>query len=157
MHLKHYDEKNNVYFITTVTKDREPVFNDELACQLFINLLTYYKIKYYINIKAFVIMPDHIHLIIQSLGEQSISDFMKMLKGNFTRYYNEIINKNCHSKFQRGFYDKIIRNEIQLNEIFYYIHNNPVKRGLVCDPQNYHYSSYKFYYENDSRFKLLLM
>ena len=152
---KHYYEENYYYFITTVTQDRKPIFNDKQACELFMNLITYYKLSSQYNIKAFVIMPDHIHLIMQPLGDSNISDIMKQIKGSFSRYYNQI-NKASGTVLQKGFYDNVIRSEKQYHEITDYIHYNPVQKGIVAEAQDYLYSSYKYYFENDDRFVLLL-
>ena len=157
MKLQHYNEINNVYFITTITKNRKPIFNDKLACDLFINLITYYKLKYSCKIYAFVIMPNHIHFIIQISNNISISTFMKLLKGTFSRYYNELSKNNSTSIFQEGFYDNIIKNEFELNSIIDYIHNNLIKANIAYEYKNYFYSSYNFFYENDKTFNLLLI
>ncbi|MGG7164520.1 REP-associated tyrosine transposase [Clostridium ihumii] len=157
MKLQHYNELNNVYFITTITKNRKPIFNDKLACDLFINLITYYKLKYSCKIYAFVIMPNHIHFIIQISNNISISTFMKLLKGTFSRYYNELSKNNSTSIFQEGFYDNIIKNEFELSSVMNYIHNNPIKANIAYEYKDYFYSSYTFFYENDKTFNLLLI
>lgn len=155
MSLKHYYEENHYYFITTVTANRKPIFNDKLACELFLNLLTYYKFSCNYNIFAFVFMPDHVHVIIQPLGEDNISTIMKKVKGSFSRYYNRLKN-TTGTVLQKGFYDNVIRSEKQYHEITDYIHYNPVQKGIVAEAQDYLYSSYKYYFENDDRFVLLL-
>ncbi len=156
MSPKHYYEKNNLYFITTVIKDRRPIFKDELSCELILNIITYHRFRCNYNIKAFVIMPDHIHIIIQPKGKDDISDIMKKLKGSFSRYYNKI-NKTSGTIFQKGFYDNVIRTEKQLHETIDYIHYNPVKNGMVLEAKDYLYSSYRYYYENDDEYNLLMM
>ncbi|SHI62227.1 REP element-mobilizing transposase RayT [Geosporobacter subterraneus DSM 17957] len=156
MSPKHYYEENNFYFITTVTENRVPIFKDYLACELLISLLTYHKFSCNYNLKAFVIMPDHVHLIIQPMGKDNISDIMKRIKGNFSRYYNRI-HKRSGTVFQKGFYDTAIRDEKHCCETIDYIHYNPVKKGIVIEAKDYLYSSYKFYCENDEKFLLLLM
>ena len=156
MSLKHYHEKNNLYFITTIIENRRIIFKDEFACDLFVNLLTYYKFSCDYNIKAFVIMPDHVHLIIQPIGKYNISEIVKKIKGSFSRYYNKQ-NKTSGTVFQKGFYDSIIKTEEQLYKTIEYIHYNPVKKGIVAEMGDYLYSSYNFYYKDDDRFKLILI
>lgn len=156
MPLKHYHQKNTPYFITTVTKNRVEIFNDKLACQLFTTYLIYYKFKCCYNIKAFVIMPDHIHLILQPLGEDNISDIMKKLKASFSITYNKL-TKSQGAIWQKGFYEKAIRDAKALNEVTEYIHYNPVRKKLVIEPKRYKFSSYNYYYENDDEFKILMI
>ena len=156
MSPKHYYEEKNFYFITTVTENRVPIFEDILACKLFINLLIYYKFNCNYNVMAFVIMPDHVHLILQPTGNENISDIMKKIKGSFSRYYNKL-NKRSGTVFQKGFYDTIIKDENHLNETIAYIHYNPVKNGIVFEAKDYPYSSYNYYHEEDDGYRLLLM
>lgn len=155
MSPQHYYEENHYYFITTVTQNRKPLFNDKLACELFINLLTYHKFSSSYNIKAFVIMPDHVHFIIQPMGKYNISEIMKKIKGSFSRYYNQL-NKSTGTVLQKGFYDTVIRSEKQLREIMDYIHHNPMQKGIVSEVQDYYYSSYSYYFDSDDRFGLVL-
>ena len=153
---KHYYEKDNYYFITTVTENRNLIFKDIISCDLLMNLITHYKFTCSYNIKAFIIMPDHLHLIIQPVGEENISDIMKKIKGSFSRYYNKL-NKTTGTLFQKGFYDQLIKTEKQLHETINYIHYNPVKNGLVEEAKDYIYSSYNFYFQRDNRFQLIMM
>lgn len=155
MSLKHYHEKGSYYFITTVTQDRNPIFAYQINAELLVNILTYFKFKNNYNISAFVIMPDHVHFIIQPLCEDTISDIMKNIKGNFSRFYNKL-NSLSGTVFQKGYYDTVIKSDIQLNETIKYIHDNPIKKDLVSKPGEYQYSSYRYYYNEDSKFELLL-
>lgn len=155
MSLKHYHEKGNYYFITTITKDRDPIFTSPINADLFITLLTYFKFKNNYNIIAFVIMPDHVHIVIQPLGEDTISDIMKNIKGSFSRYYNKL-NNSSGTVFQKGYYDTVIRDDKQLHETMEYIHHNPVKKEIVSETKEYEYSSYGYYFHGDKRFELLL-
>lgn len=152
---KHYYEEKYYYFITTITEKRIAIFKDKLACELFLNILTYYKFSCNYNVFAFVIMPDHIHLVLQPTGKENISEIVKKLKGCFSRYYNKIY-KTTGAIFQKGFYDVVIRNEAQLNETIEYIHYNPVKKGIVTEAKAYPYSSHNYFYEMDERYKFYL-
>lgn len=152
---KHPIEQNMLYFITSVTENRKQIFSNNLACELFLNILTYNKFYCDYNIYAFIIMPDHFHIIIQPTGEMNISEIMKKIKGNFSRFYNKIFN-NQGKVLQKGYYDKIIRDEKHLIEIIEYIHNNPINKGIVENVDDYIYSSYH-YYNNENRHYELLM
>ena len=81
--LRRYLEPGASYFVTSVVKDREKIFLSEKACKLLIVTMQFY--KYYLDYKiyAFVIMPDHIHAIIQPGDEFNISVIMNKIKGNF--------------------------------------------------------------------------
>ncbi|MDR5659791.1 transposase [Serpentinicella sp. ANB-PHB4] len=156
MSLKHYYEENCYYFITTITENRESIFKDPIICDLLIHILTQYKLQCPFNLKAFVVMPDHIHLLLQPTGKENISEIMKKVKGSFSRYYNRL-QKRTGSVFQKGFYDMAIRNDNQLLEVMEYIHHNPCKKGIDLVPEDYTYSSYNFYFNADRKFELLMM
>jgi REP element-mobilizing transposase RayT len=85
-----------IYFITTVTKDRYPYFENDLLCQLFIEELKLCKKSKGFKMYAFCILHDHIHLMVEPNDEYNISHIMKSLKENFSRDANKLIltNKN---------------------------------------------------------------
>lgn len=93
MKLREHRE-GSYYFITTVTQNRNPIFTSTINAELFTTLLIYFKLKSNYNVSAFVIMPDHVHIIIEPLGEDTISDIMKNIKGNFSIFYNKLNNSS---------------------------------------------------------------
>ena len=155
MALKRFYEQNIPYFITSVTENRKEIFSNKLAGDLLINILLHYKFTCSYNVSAFVIMPDHFHLIVNPYGNNNISEIMKMIKGSFGRFYNKLTGSSG-TVLQKGFFDEAIRNEKQLLETINYIHANPVRKGLVDNIEKYHYSSYGFYHGKDKNFELLL-
>lgn len=153
--LKRYYESQTPYFITSVTDGRKQIFTDRLACELLLNILTYHKFSCCYHVYAFVIMPDHLHIIVEPHSEMNISQIVKRIKGAFARFYNQIKDSEG-AVWQNGFYDRGIRGRTELNEVITYIHNNPLRKGLVKEVGEYHYSSYLFYEINDRRFEILL-
>ena len=125
--LRRYLEPGASYFVTSVVKDREKIFLSEKECKLLMVTMQFY--KYYLDYKiyAFVIMPDHIHAIIQPREEFNISVIMNKIKGNFGNNYNKIVGKQG-KVWQSRFYDEGITNMKELMEKIQYIHNNPVRR-----------------------------
>ena len=91
-------------------------------------------------------MPDHLHLIIHPLGIYNFSYIMKMIKGSFTRKLNKSSGKTGHI-WQKGFYDECIRDGLHLLNVLEYMHNNPIKAGLVRAPEEYPFSSYNHYFQ----------
>ncbi len=153
--IKRYHEENIAYFITAITQDRAEIFTDPLACEMLINIATYYKFSCDFNVYGFVVMPDHFHMIIQPYGDVMLSEIVKRIKAGFSRYYNKI-NKTQGSVWQKSFYDRGIRNKTMLEEILVYMHNNPHRKGLVDDISKYSYSSFNYYNHGDKRYQLLL-
>lgn len=104
--------------------------------------------KYYLDYKiyAFVIMPDHFHAIIQPGEEFNISVIMNKIKGNFGNKYNKITGREG-KVWQSRFYDEGIRDRKELLSKIEYVHNNPVRAGIVKTAGEYEFSSYNYYYE----------
>ena len=86
-------------------------------------------------------MPDHAHLLIELYHDNSgkeiaLGKVLQSIKG----YSAREINKGRHTRgkfWQDEYFDRIVRNEVELKEKWNYIRNNPVKKNLSEDPENY--------------------
>jgi len=156
---------NGVYFVTTTVVDFLNVFNDAKCCELLIKNILYYQQRYEFTIIAYVIMPSHFHWITSiDINKGSISDIMRDIKKYSAWDIFEHL-KNNNSKYLQNFYkaanpgngqkmkfwmkrfdDEVIKNKEMLLSRISYIHNNPIKAGLVERPEEYAYSSARNYY-----------
>lgn len=80
-------------------------------------------------------MPDHVHaiLIITSTAGQigyCLSDVMEVLKGSSARSINHVRGTQGSPVWQRGYYDRIIRNESELEKFRNYLQTNPLRKKL---------------------------
>ena len=92
--LRRFYQRGAVYFITTYTKNRYPFFKEDVFCEVLsyeVDILS--RMKEFIT-HAYVIMPDHLHILIQPEGETNISKIMQSIKKNSSRYINQIIDNN---------------------------------------------------------------
>lgn len=145
--LENYDYSlSNVYFITICTHNKEKILLHivgegfplpKLSCagkitDKMINLIS---VKYAeAKIEKYVIMPNHIHLLLSLNTEKgrgnpspTVNTIIGWLKYQTTKEINNQ-NGNVGKKiFQRSFYDHIVRNQQDHNEIWDYIENNPLK------------------------------
>ncbi len=139
--LPHWELKGSTYFITinvdlTVGK---PFIKPELASIMEKSLYQYHKDKYLLQ--AYVIMPDHLHLIIKPLGTYTLSKIMQLLKGSTAYLINQKLERS--GKFwQQECFDHLIRNAMGFREKWDYIRDNPVKAKLVENAEDYPYSSF---------------
>jgi putative transposase len=146
---RRYYIPHGIVFITTVTKNREPILKLDDDIATFMDTLSRVQKIHPFNLLAYVILPDHFHCLMNpgnSLGDFSI--ILRSIKWNYTRNYK--IAHNISTSFnlwQRGFWDHIIRNEQDLKHHIDYIHWNPVKHGLVTSPQAWIHSTYHFWYD----------
>ena len=132
--LPDYDySQNGAYFITICTQNRRKILSDIVGDDAHIVPKTYGAIaeKYIRNIlevEKYAIMPDHIHMLIRldygsmwaSTPTNKIANIVRSIKVLVTKEVGESI-------FQRSYYDHIIRNQQDYDEVWEYIENNPHK------------------------------
>lgn len=137
--LPHIFLDGHCYFLTTVTSRRRPLFNDETNCLRLLEDIAFYCKHFDVELHGWVIMPDHVHLLATFARREIISQFVHGVKSHFAHRLRQ------GSTWQKGCYDHGIRNEKDFFEKLNYIHNNPVTAGLVSDPGEYRFSSYRTY------------
>ena len=147
--LKRFYEADSLYFITSVVENHEPVFTDENCVRPLLQALNEYGEKCYVQIIAFVVLPDHMHLLIcpKSQG-RTISAFMKSVKGRSAIEMNKVTGRKGRL-WQHQFLDHIIRSNEDYRSHIEYIHYNPIKHHLCDKPEDYRWSSYRFYELNE--------
>jgi putative transposase len=131
-HLPHWEAEGAVYFITFRTLSSELTIEEQIAVKKHI---IDGNTKFYTLIAA-IVMPDHVHLLLFPLHAFSLAQIMKGIKGVSARKINEM-RRNKGSIWQDESFDRIVRDENELMEKFFYMLNNPVKRELTDDPWNY--------------------
>ena len=88
--LRRYYVSDAMVFITAVTNNRVPVFQDPQNIQILFTTLKNVELLHPYKLVAYVVLPDHIHLIIQMVnGQNNFSTIMKSIKGNFTANYRK--------------------------------------------------------------------
>lgn len=93
------------------------------------------------KLHAFCLMPNHIHLLIEQCGEESISKLLLKVFTSFSKYIN-LKHKRVGHIFQDKFKSVRIETNSQLMLISSYIHMNPVKDFSVNKPEEYIWTSY---------------
>ena len=95
-----------------------------------------------VDIIAHCFMPTHIHFLMTPLKENGISIYMKNLLNSYTRYFNTR-NTRKGPLWQGRFKSVTVETNEQLLHLTRYIHLNPASAGLVENPENWQFSSYK--------------
>jgi REP element-mobilizing transposase RayT len=142
MHLKDFDYTNDnyVYFVTICAENKQHYFVNTKITKVIEDELKFREITKEINLLCYCIMPDHLHILL-SLTE----DYHKSLQNwvsAFKRYTTRVINELFGIKplWQKNFYDHVVRKEESLIKIAEYIVNNPVRKGIVSEWEEYPYS-----------------
>ncbi|HLC89351.1 MAG TPA: transposase [Patescibacteria group bacterium] len=89
--LKRIYLPGEIYFITTKTFKNQKIFDNSLICELLIKVLVDCRLKYKFKLYGYVIIPDHVHLLIMPAEQNNISDAIRHIKGRFARLYNHQI------------------------------------------------------------------
>lgn len=151
-------EPNTFHYVTTVTYNRVKIFIDEAASQIFVNCLDELRSIHPFKLIGYVIMPDHVHLILNPLG-CDISLIMRKLKGksaklilDHLRRQNKPLNSlelniqdRNHAVWQKEFSSIDLTSLKFIRQKLGYIHMNPVRAGFCDHPAKWRWSSYHAY------------
>jgi putative transposase len=121
------------FFLTTICYNRRRIFQIDRNAELFLEILEHYRPHYLFH--AFILMPDHVHLILTPRAK-TISQIMNLIKGGFS---HRLASKL--PAWQRGFADHQIRSQEDFNIRQNYLHQNPVTARLVETPEAHPYTS----------------
>ena len=155
-----HDHEGHARFLTFSTLNRQPFFNDPNLCNEFADQLMRTHDRHSFKLHAWVIMPEHVHLLIFPIGEASVSKMLIGLKRPVAtralRHWRDT-GANVPERFwqQGGGYDRNVFTRDEFNEKIDYIHQNPVKRGLVKNPGDWVWSSYRAWKKLDSSWPTL--
>ena len=143
--LLRYFKPGQIYFVTSVTHNRQLLLKDH--CDTLSEILDKYKLEMRFDLIAWVIMPDHLHIIIDP-KDNSLSDIMRKIKLSFSFRFRKSKGIFAKTIWQKRFWDHIIRNQNDLNRCIDYIHYNPVKHGIVMNPEAWKHSSFQLFLGN---------
>lgn len=129
-------ESGRGYLVTTVTQNRLPLFADFHLARLAILELRACDEAGLCNTLAFVLMPDHLHWLLQLSGN-ALPDLLKRYKSLSGGIINRSRNTPGKPVWQAGFHDRAIRDGEDLRHIARYIVANPVRAGLVDSVREY--------------------
>jgi putative transposase len=131
------------YHILVRGNRRQNIFLDEADGRHYLERLQRYKNKCGFLLYAYVLMSNHIHLLIETPNDP-ISRIMQMINFTYTQYFNRKYGKVGHL-FQGRYKSYLCDKDRYLLSLVRYIHNNPVRAGLVGDACEYAWSSHGEY------------
>jgi len=138
----------SIYHVIIRGNNKQPIFEDSEDYLYFKHRLLFYKDKCDCKIYAYCLMSNHVHLLIKS-GPDGISSFMKRLSNSYVYWFNNKYRRIGHL-FQDRFKSEPVESESYFKVVLRYIHNNPVKAGIVSHCKDYPYSSYSEYMHTSS-------
>jgi REP element-mobilizing transposase RayT len=109
----------------------------------YLSYVSEYKAKYSFHLYAFALMKNHCHLLLEVKGVP-LSKIMQVLQFRYTRYFNKRYRKVGHL-FQGRYKAILCDKETYLLELTRYLHLNPVRAGMVRDPEEYPWTGHMGY------------
>ena len=134
-----YQQTGEFHFLTFSCYRRQTYFSASASKELFEDALERVRRRYLFVVAGYVVMPEHVHLLVneprrallsKAIQALKLSVSLRSRKGPFWQAHYYDFNVNAHEKFV---------------EKLRYIHRNPVKRGLVAKPEEWLWSSFRHY------------
>lgn len=132
-----------LYHVIARGNQKQRIFIDDKDRRRYLDLLVALKKAYRFRLYAYVLMRNHVHLLMET-GHISISRIMQRLTGGYTQYFNRSHGLTGHL-FQGRYKAILCEKDSYLLELTRYLHLNPVRVKAVRDPANYPWSSYRTY------------
>lgn len=136
---------NSIYHVIVRGNNREDIFKDYADRIAYLKRLKRYKEKFKVEIYAYCMMTNHVHLLVHDKGED-ISKFMQGLSLSYAIHFNKKYDR-CGHVFQGRFTSVMVRSDEYFIHVSKYIHLNPVKANIVEEAIQYNWSSFKAYME----------
>ncbi|MGD0506806.1 MAG: transposase [Terriglobales bacterium] len=140
--LKRFQETCQIHFLTFSCYHRRPRFTNAGACGMFVSALERVRENYSLCVYGYVVMPEHVHILVNEPEKGTLAQAMQSLKQGVAR---RLALRAAESFWQARYYDFNVWSEKKFVEKLRYIHRNPVKRGLVARPEEWRWSSFRHY------------
>ncbi len=134
---------SGIYHIIMRGINRKTIFVEQNDGARFIKTLSKYKDKCGYIIYAYCLMPNHIHLLIK-VGNEPLEQVMRRICGSYVYWYNRKYQR-IGNLFQDRFRSEAVEDDSYFLTVMRYIHQNPVKAGLVKKADDYRWSSFREY------------
>lgn len=157
--LHRYYGAGYCHFITTSCYQRLPLLGSVRNRELLVHVLEQVRRRYHFVLLGYVVMPEHVHLLIREPERGDPSRVMQAIKQGFARRLLTRLRQAANQQqlslwtgpvergriWQPRFYDFVVYSDHKRVEKLRYMHRNPVKRGLVLEPEQWAWSSYRHY------------
>ena len=129
-------QESRTYFTTFSTVGRRRLFQVEATARLMVETLEAYRERGSFKLHAFVVMPDHLHVLLTPAVEVSFEKATQLMKGGFSFRLKSKVDV-----WERGHFDRRITDLHGYEACVRYIHQNPMVGGMVDSADAYAFSS----------------
>jgi len=146
--------RSGIYHVMWRGANRQEIFHDEEDCRRFLQTTQKYKLVSEMQVYAWCLMNNHVHFLLKE-GNEELSSTMKRMGVSYAWYYNQKYGTTGHL-FQDRFRSEQVESRRQFFTVVRYIHQNPVKAGMVSKVDEWKWSSCLNYYGIKNEFRGLL-
>jgi putative transposase len=161
--LRRFYGGTDLHFLTLSCYRRKLFFNSAARCDSFLQALERVRRRYRLVVLRYVVMPEHVHLLVSEPQRETLSTAIQALKLGFIRSLEgggiPTSRKRSEKRgtpatpvhfWQARFYDFNVWTEKKRIEKLRYIHRDPVTRGLVDSPELWKWSSFRWYLSGEA-------
>jgi REP-associated tyrosine transposase len=141
--LTRYQQEGDDHFITFSCHNRKPYLKTPSARDIFEDSLESTRKRYKFEVLGYVIMPEHVHLLVSEPETKPLATALQALKLSVSKL------STPRPFWQTRYYDFNVYTHDKRVEKIKYMHRNPVTRGLVASPEDWPHSSYRHYLLNE--------
>ena len=124
--------------------NRVDIFRSEADYECFLTILRAATIKHETDVHTYVLMTNHVHLVLTPNMENGLSETMKTVEETYVRYFNRRY-KRTGGLYEGRYRSLVIDSDRYLLTCMRYVELNPVRAGLVTKPEDYCWSSYRLH------------
>ena len=158
--LKRYYGHRDLHFLTFCCYHRRPYLQTVRPKNFFLKVLGEARARFQFSLAGYVLMPDHVHLLLSEPEKGTVSKVLQVLKQRVSRAMRARKRRTSKKQlslnfgdaltqdrrfWQRRFYDFNVWSHAKKKEKLHYMHANPVKEHLVWYPQDWPWSGFSFY------------
>ena len=157
--LRRFQQSGHSHFVTFSCYRRQPNFVSPAVYDLFPRCLEDMRRRFGMRIYGYVVMPEHVHLLLSEPDQGTLADAIHYLKLSFAKRLRSLRtgapgsplrwanlgSEKLGSFWQKRYYDRNVRDAPEFSVKLRYLHRNPVKRGLVKEPGDWKWSSFRHY------------
>jgi putative transposase len=141
--LKRYQQEGDDHFTTFSCHNRKPYLNTPASRDIFLHSLELTRKRYQFEILGYVVMPEHVHLLISEPPEEPLAKALQSIKVSVSKRLTQ------RPFWQPRYYDFNVFTHNKRVEKLKYMHRNPVTRGLVERPEDWLWSSFRHYMHDE--------
>jgi putative transposase len=144
--LQRFQQSQQSHFLTFSCYRRQANFTRPEIYDLFVQCLEDMRRRFSMCVYGYVVMPEHVHLLVSEPEPATLAQAIHYLKLSFAKRLRSRTGATITRSFwQKRYYDRKVRDAQEFTVKLRYLHRNPVQRGLVKDPAEWNWSSFRHY------------